>query len=120
MAIVDTSVVQSNTALNVYDDAIPSSTPIVPPAMLSDIASATNCRSTSIRFAPSARRRPISFVRSVTDTSMMFMMPIPPTMSEIAATLASRYAIVSVVDDSTRAISSGERTEKSSVSPSRS
>ena len=29
-------------------------------------------------------------VRSVTDTSMMFMMPMPPTSSEIAATLASR------------------------------
>src|SRR5687768_6643995 len=116
IAIVDTSVVQFNVALNAYDEPIPSSTPIVPPAILSDIASATNCRNTSLRFAPSARRRPISLVRSVTDTSMMFMMPMPPTMSEIAATLASRYAIVSVVDDSTRAISSGDRTEKSSVS----
>ena len=29
---------------------------------------------------PTARRRPISRVRSVTDTSMMFMMPMPPTM----------------------------------------
>jgi hypothetical protein len=30
----------------------------------------------------------------VTDTSMMFMMPMPPTISEIAATLASRYDMV--------------------------
>ena len=29
-------------------------------------------------------RRPISRVRSVTDTSMMFMMPTPPTTSEIS------------------------------------
>ncbi len=29
--------------------------------------------------APSARRMPISRVRSRTDTSMMFMMPMPPT-----------------------------------------
>ena len=29
--------------------------------------------------APSAFRMPISRVRSVTDTSMMFMMPMPPT-----------------------------------------
>ena len=30
-------------------------------------------------------RIPISRVRSVTDTSMMFMMPTPPTSSEIPA-----------------------------------
>ncbi len=35
--------------------------------------------------APIALRRPISRVRSVTETSMMFMMPIPPTRSEIPA-----------------------------------
>ena len=35
--------------------------------------------------APSALRVPISRVRSVTDTSMMFMTPMPPTSSEMAA-----------------------------------
>ena len=35
--------------------------------------------------APTAMRRPISRVRSVTDTSMMFMMPMPPTSSDTAA-----------------------------------
>ena len=39
--------------------------------------------------APTARRRPISRVRSVTDTSMIFMMPMPPTSSDTAATAAS-------------------------------
>ena len=39
--------------------------------------------------APSALRMPISRVRSVTDTSMMFMMPMPPTMRLTAAMLAS-------------------------------
>ena len=39
--------------------------------------------------APTAMRRPISRVRSVTLTSMMFMMPMPPTSSETAAMLAS-------------------------------
>ena len=33
----------------------------------------------SARRAPIALRMPISFVRSVTDTSMMFMTPMPPT-----------------------------------------
>ena len=36
-------------------------------------------------FAPMALRIPISRVRSRTDTSMMFMIPIPPTTSEIEA-----------------------------------
>jgi len=39
----------------------------------------------SRRLAPKARRMPISRVRSVTVASIMFMMPIPPTTSEIAA-----------------------------------
>ena len=40
--------------------------------------------------APIALRIPISRVRSRTDTSMMFMIPIPPTTSEIEAMPASR------------------------------
>ncbi len=48
--------------------------------------------------APSALRSPISCVRSVTDTSMMFITPMPPTSSEIAATLASRIVSVVVTD----------------------
>ena len=35
--------------------------------------------------APRALRKPISRMRSVTETSMMFMTPMPPTMREIAA-----------------------------------
>ena len=45
--------------------------------------------------APSALRRPISRVRSDTDTSMMFMTPMPPTSSDSAAMPPSR--IVSVL-----------------------
>ena len=37
------------------------------------------------RVAPTARRTPISRVRSMTLASMMFMMPMPPTSSEIDA-----------------------------------
>ena len=43
----------------------------------------------SLRRAPIALRMPISRVRSVTDTSMMFITPIPPTSREIAATSPS-------------------------------
>ena len=45
------------------------------------------------RFAPTAMRMPISRVRSVTETSRMFMMPMPPTRSEIDATLRSSVVI---------------------------
>ena len=52
----------------------------------------------SVRRAPSALRMPISRVRSVTVTSMMFMTPIPPTSREIAATAASSTVKTWLVD----------------------
>ena len=39
--------------------------------------------------APSARRTPISLVRSVTLTSMTFMMTMPPTTAEIELTMTN-------------------------------
>ena len=47
--------------------------------------------------APTAMRRPISRIRSVTDTSMMFMMPMPPTISEMLATAPSSSDMMRVV-----------------------
>ena len=44
--------------------------------------------------APRALRRPISRMRSVTETSMMFMTPMPPTSSEMAAMPPSRMVRV--------------------------
>ena len=61
----------------------PTTTPITPPAPVRVIASTRNCQRTSRCRAPSAFRTPISRVRSVTETSMMFMTPIPPTISPI-------------------------------------
>ncbi len=57
------------------------------------------------RVAPMALRMPISRVRSVTDTSMMFMMPIPPTSRDIAAMPPSRIASTFVTDSIASAIS---------------
>src|ERR671926_132849 len=54
------------------------STPSTPPRNVSIIASKRNCRTMSLRRAPIALRTPISFVRSVTLTSMMFITPMPP------------------------------------------
>ena len=42
-------------------------------------------------------RSPISRVRSVTDTSMMFMTPMPPTTSEMSAMPEMSRAMVPVV-----------------------
>ena len=39
--------------------------------------------------APTAFLMPISWLRSATDTSIIFITPIPPTTREIAATSAS-------------------------------
>ena len=48
--------------------------------------------------APSALRSPISRIRSVTETSMMFMTPIPPTSSEMAAMPPSSTVSVRLVE----------------------
>ena len=66
--------------------------------------------------APTAMRMPISRVRSVTDTSMMFMTPMPPTTSETSATENSRLVTVSCVDVSMLVISAMLLVEKSSSS----
>ena len=45
-----------------------------------------NCSIMEEVLAPRALRMPISRVLSVTETSMMFITPMPPTTREIAAT----------------------------------
>ena len=74
--------------------ARPPATPMTPPSAETTTASVRNCCRMSRMRAPVAMRTPISRVRSVTLTSMMFMTPMPPTSSEIAAIEPSR--IVSV------------------------
>ncbi len=61
----------------------PAPTPIAPPTTASTTASIRICIMTSPWRAPSDLRMPISRVRSVTLTSMMFMMTMPPTTSEM-------------------------------------
>ncbi len=70
--------------------ATPVATPAAPPASESVTASARNWPRISVVLAPTACLRPISRVRSVTETSMMFMIPIPPTISDTEAIAASR------------------------------
>jgi len=63
-----------------------------------------NCLRMRLGRAPSALRSPISRILSVTDTSMMFMTPIPPTSSEMAAIPESRT--VSVLDTDAAVVTS--------------
>jgi hypothetical protein len=72
------------------------------------------------RLAPTAIRIPISRVRSVTDTSRMFMIPIPPTSREMDATQSSSIAITRLALSWAIAISFRLRTVKSSSAPARS
>jgi hypothetical protein len=68
--------------------------PAKPPLTLRNTASARNCSRTCSRRAPIAIRSPISRVRSVTETSRMFMIPMPPTSSKIDATAASKSVMM--------------------------
>src|SRR5882672_1043066 len=63
---------------------IPTATPPAAPPVASITASTRNWRRMSRRRAPSDLRIPISRVRSATAISMMFMITMPPTTSEIA------------------------------------
>ena len=81
----------------------PTTMPASPPAALITTASNRNWRMTSLPRAPTAMRRPISRVRSVTDSSVMFMMPMPPTSNDTAATAASSHVMVRLARSMVRA-----------------
>ena len=65
--------------------------------------------------APMAIRRPISFVRSVTVTYMMFIMPMPPTTNEMEAIAANNVVIRPVTELIVETNSSCVRISKSSA-----
>ena len=94
----------------------PITMPMAPPIAASTSDSIRNWARISPGCAPTAMRMPISRVRSVTDTSMMFMTPIPPTTSETSAIAASRLVKVSVALVNTPVISAMVVVLKSSSS----
>ena len=75
----------------------PTIIPMIPPDKLIKIASSKNWEMISNWVAPNALRVPISRVRSSTDASMMFMMPIPPTKRLIPAMMLSTRLKISLV-----------------------
>ena len=66
-------------------NTIPAATPSTPPMLVRVAASVRNCRRMRRFRAPMAYFSPISLVRSVTVTSMMFITPMPPTRREMLA-----------------------------------
>ena len=91
--------------------------PITPPKTDSTTASIRNCAKTCPPLAPTASRMPISRVRSVTDTSMMFMIPMPPTNRLTAATADNSPAITELTPLRSVLKSRISVTEKLSPSP---
>ena len=63
--------------------------------------------------APMARRMPISRVRSITLASMMFMIPMPPTSSEIDAIATITISKMRCVRRCSASSSAGETMVKS-------
>ena len=101
----------------VFETATPNNTPKSPPVTDIRIDSMRNCTLITKPVAPTAIRSPISYVRSVTLTSMMFMIPIPAMRREKPAAMPKMRVTVSIVDDIVCIISAWERMVKSSESP---
>src|ERR1700737_31873 len=76
----------SGTAVMAEQTPTPKLSPRIPLKIVSMADSAKNCRRMSRLVAPIALRAPISRVRSVTETSMMFITPIPPKHNVTIAT----------------------------------
>ena len=79
------------------------------------MASIKNCIKISAPLAPTAIRKPISLVRSFTETYIIFMMPIPPINKEILATATNNIVSISEVELNVEINSSIDFTVKSSA-----
>ena len=99
--------------LNTHTSPQPAKAPSAEPKSPSTAPCTRNTLSICARRVPIARRMPISRVRSVTDTSMMFMMPIPPTRREIEAIAPNSKDMVFVVSAAVFAIAVKFLKEKS-------
>ena len=76
----------------------PSAIPIRPPMELVTAASMTNCLKIVPFLAPRDFRTPIYLVRSVTDTSMIFMTPTPATRRDIPAMPPKSADIMAIME----------------------
>ncbi len=97
IASLEMSVGQPNSFGIASERTIPNTMPMKLPVRLSTIDSMRNWLRTADERAPMAIRMPISRVRSVTETSRMFIIPMPPTSSETLSMHASSIVMVLLV-----------------------
>ena len=92
------------TLLSTVPSARPSTMPMKPPIRQRMTLSVMNCMRMADAGAPSALRVPISRVRSVTETIMIFITPMPPTSSDSAAMaeMPSETVLIMLVIESSR------------------
>ena len=113
--VMETLMGMLKNVFTISEAAMPSVIPMTPPKRLMMTDSNRNWNMMSRPRAPIAMRRPISFVRSVTETYMMFMIPIPPTNKLIPAIIVSTSDIKSEVLVTIWIISSCVNTRNGSV-----
>ena len=98
---IGAKVITGGTSANFLNNStreMPKAIPKIPPMRPIITASIKNCVIMVRYVAPRALRIPISLVRSVTETIIIFIMPMPPTRSEMAATLPRKRVSVAVVE----------------------
>ena len=113
MALTEVSVGQPASCERAVEVPSPRRMPMTPPRELRVTASMRNWVRMSEPCAPRAMRMPISRVRSVTLTSMIFMMPMPPTTSDTLAIAPKSSRMILEVAVAISAISCWLRTMKS-------
>ena len=118
IAHMGTLVGREKSRLALVESSMPRAMPSTPPVTAMMMDSMRNWLEMSMPRAPTDMRSPISLVRSVTLTSMMFMMPMPATRSEKAAATTRMRVTVSMVLDMVSIISCCERMVKSSSASS--
>ena len=87
-------VLQLDTLDTIKELSIPKIIPINPPVRLKTEASIINWERISVVLAPIAFRNPISRVLSVTETNMIFMIPMPPTKREIPEIITKKRVML--------------------------
>jgi hypothetical protein len=100
------------------DTNIPNKIPRHPPVKQTNADSIRNCLNISSRLAPIANLIPISLVLSVTLTNIIFIIPTPPTSSEIPAIDANKILKASVAVSAVEEMSARLDIEKSFFSSS--
>ena len=99
-----------------YASKTPRIMPIMPPETLIMTDSNKNWLIISDFLAPMANRKPISLMRSRTDASMMFIIPMPPTSKDMPAIAPSTKLKISLVRCCCFKSNSGIVISKSTVS----